>query len=124
MSLMTMRINPKRKNAFLSDCFYFVWLGKYKVDIQVFKGEYRVFIKNFTFSYDDNHLPHVVSSLGHVSSKRFWNVRYAIDYFNLVCYTLINDFAITSQCDFDEFFDLQRPQGFDEWLPHLHRYFK
>lgn len=124
MSLMTMRLNERKKNAFLSDCFNFTWLGKYRVDIQVFKNRYSVFIKNFTFCFDDDHLPFVVSALGQTSCKNFFNAKDAVDYFNLVCYTLISDFSIKSQDDFDEFFDLQRSQGFQEWLPELHRYFK
>lgn len=123
MSLMTLRLNERRKNAFLSDCFNFTWLGKYRVDIQVSKNRYSVFIKNFTFCFDNDTLPCVVSALGDVSCKHFFNAKDAIDYFNLVCYTLISDFAIKSQDDFDEFFDLQRSQGFQEWLPELHRYF-
>ena len=93
MSLMTMRLNERRKNAFLSDCFNFTWLGKYRVDIQVFKNRYSVFIKNFVFCFDDDCLPSVVSSLGITSFKDFFNAKDAIDYFNLVCYTLITDFA-------------------------------
>lgn len=124
MSLMTMRLNERKKHAFLSDCFNFTWLGKYRVDIQFFKNKYSVFFKNFTFCFDDDHLPSVVSSLGITSCKDFFNAKDAIDYFNLVCYTLISDFEIKSQDDFDEFFDLQRCQGFSEWLPELHHYFK
>lgn len=124
MSLATMRLNERKKNAFLSDCFRFTWLGKYRVDIQVFKNRYSVFSKNFTFCFDDEHLPYVVSSLGETFCKNFYNAKEAIDYFNLVCYTLISDFAIKSQDDFDEFFDLQRSQGFQEWLPELHCYFE
>lgn len=124
MSLMTMRLNDRRKNAFLSHCFNFIWLGKFRVDIQVLKNKYQVFTKNFDFCFDDEHLPYVVSSFGLVKSKSFYNVKQALDYFNLVCYTLISDFNIKSQGDFDDFFDLNRPQGFVEWLPELHQYFK
>lgn len=124
MSLTTLRLNERRKNAFLSDCFNFTWLGKYRVNIQVFKNKYSVFFKNFTFCFDNDCLPYIVSSLGQVSSVDFYNAKEAIDYFNLVCYTLISDFSIKSQDDFDEFFDLQRPQGFCEWLPELYHYFK
>lgn len=124
MSLTTMRLNEKKKNAFLSDCFKFTWLGKYKVDIFFSKNRYSVFTKNFIFCYDYDSLPYVVSHLGQNTCKDFFNARAAIDYFNLVCYTLISDFAIKSQDDFDEFFDLQRSQGFQEWLPELHHYFK
>lgn len=124
MSLMTMRLDVRRKNAFLSDCFSFTWLGKYKVDIQVLKNRYSVFIKNFDFCFDNDNLPYVVSVLGNVSSKSFYNAKQALDYFNLVCYTLISDFAVKSQDDFDDFFDLNRCQGFNEWLPELHHYFK
>ena len=103
MSLMTMRLNERRKNAFLSDCFNFTWLGKYRVDIQVFRNRYSVFFKNFTFCFDDDNLPFVVSVLGQTSCKDFFNAKEAIDFFNLVCYTLISDFPIKSQDDFNSF---------------------
>lgn len=119
-----MRLNERRKNAFLSDCFNFTWLGKYRVDIQVSKNQYQVFIKNFNFCYDDDSLPYVVSQFGITDCKSFFDAKHAIDFFNLVCYTLVSDFSIKSQDDFNEFFDLQRPQGFHEWLPELQHYFK
>ena len=83
MSLMTMRLNERKKNAFLSDCFNFTWLGKYRVYIQVFKNRYSVFIKNFTFCFDDDHLPFVVSALGQISCKNFFNAKDAVVYYNL-----------------------------------------
>lgn len=124
MSLMTMRLDVRRKNAFLSNCFNFTWLGKYKVDIHVSKNYYSVFFKNFDFCYSDDNLPYVVSHLGFLQCKTFYNAKAAIDYFNLLCFTLISDFSIKSQDDFDEFFDLQRSQGFGEWLPEVQHFFK
>lgn len=121
-----MRLNEKKKNSFLSQCFNFVWLGKYRVDIQFSKNRYSVFIKNFIFSECETavcNIPYVYSSLGSTSARHFFNVKEAIDYFTLVCYTLISDFDIKSQDDFDEFFDFNRSQGFQEWLPELHRFF-
>lgn len=127
MSLMTMRLNERRKNAFLSNCFNFTWLGKYRVDIQFLKNRYSVFTKNFNLCYCNTayfSLPYVVCDLGALHCKSFYNAKEAIEYFNLACYSLISDFAINSQDDFDEFFDLNRCQGFSEWLPELHRFFK
>lgn len=120
---MTLRLNDKKKNAFLSNCFHFCWLGKYKVDVHFTKNFISVFTTNFAFCFEDD-LPYVISKIGLVNSHKFYDVKKALDFFNLVTYTLVSDFQIKSTDDFDEFFDLNRIQGFQEWLPELHRYFK
>lgn len=127
MSLITLRNDTRKKNAFLSNCFNFTWLGKYRVDIFFTKDCFCVYKKNFNFIYgdfDEGSLPYVVSTLGETFCEKFNNIKDALDYFILVCYTLVSDFSIKSSDDFDEFFDFQRIQGFQEWLPELHRYFK
>lgn len=124
MSLQTLRMNKRKQNAFLSKCFNFTWLGKYRVDIHVSNGKYSVFFKNFNLGFDEKGIPYVESSLGSISCKHSYYITDAIEHFNLACYALISDFKIKSQDDFYEFFDFQRLQGFNEWLPELQQFLK
>lgn len=123
MSLETLRCNEKKQNAFLSECFKFTWLGKYQVDIHFTKNFISVFTFNFAFCFEDD-LPYVISNIGLIDSHKFYDVKKALDFFNLVTYTLVSDFSIKSSDDFSEFFDFNRIQGFHEWLPNLHSYLK
>lgn len=123
MSLIILNLNPKKKRAFLSDCFNFVWLGKYSVSIDFLKDGYKVFCRNFTFHQDDCELPYCISHFNHYDVHTFYDIKKAIDFYKLVCYTLISDFDIRSVSDFDEFFDLSRPQGANEYLPQIKKYF-
>lgn len=123
MSLQTLRLNPNKRRAFLSDCFYFNWLGKYSVEIDFLKDSYKVVCRNFTFHSDECELPYCVSHFNQYDIYHFTDIKRCIDFYKLVCYTLISDFDIKSISDFDEFFDLTRPQGAFEYLPQIKKYF-
>lgn len=123
MSLNTLRLEPSKRRAFLSDCFYFNWLGKYSVEIDFLANSYKVVCRNFTFHQNDCELPYCISHFDQYDIYTFYDIKKCIDFYKLVCYTLISDFDIRSVSDFDEFFDLSRPQGFNEYLPQLRKYF-
>lgn len=123
MSLITLRTDLKKRNRFLSDCFSFIWLGKYLVGLDFFKDSYKVVCRNFTF-HQDSELPYCISHFGEYDIYNFYDIKKAIDFYKLVCYTLVSDFDIRNNSDFEEFFDFNRPQGFNEFLPQLQCYFK
>lgn len=124
MSLQTLRINKKKKNQFLSNCFQFDWLGKFSVDIHFTETVITVNCVNF-YLYKDNDIFNAVSKFQTIQSHSFYTPKEAIDFFKLVVYTLVNDLDVKSNTDFyEDLYNFNRTSGTIEWLPKLHPFIK
>lgn len=124
MSLQTLRINKKKKNQFLSDCFQFDWLGKFSIDIHFTETVITVNCVNFYLIKEDT-IYNAISKFQAIQSHSFLTPKEAIDFFKLAVYTLISDLDVKSNTDFfEDLFNFNRTSGTIEWLPKLHNYIK
>lgn len=124
MSLQTLRINKKKKNAFLSQCFQFDWLGKFSVDIHFTESVITVNCVNF-YLIKDNTIYNAISKFNTIQSFSFYTPKEAIEFFKVAVYSLVNDLDVKSNTDFyEDIYNFNRTSGTIEWLPKLHNYIK
>lgn len=124
MSLQTLRINKKKKNAFLSSCFQFDWLGKFSIDIHFTESFITVNCVNF-YMYKDNDVYNCVSKFQTVQSFSFYTPKDAIEFFKVAVYSLVTDLDVKSNTDFyEDLYNFNRVSGTIEWLPKLHPFIK